>query len=77
MKFKDYLTEVKKHSFSVYKIEQNGKKSNRENLGHDELDKWMNKVYGKFANVRVERDDGNWVEYTDNGTKFVVMKKGK
>jgi len=53
----------------------NGKLSNKEHLNDNELDKWMDKVYGKFANVRVERNDGRWIEYTDDGKKFVVTKK--
>jgi hypothetical protein len=76
MSIKQYLTE-KKYSFSVYKIEQNGKLSNRENLGHDELDPYMNKVRGKFAKIRVVRDDGKWLEYDDDGTDWKQVKQGK
>jgi hypothetical protein len=64
-----------KYHYTVYKIEQNGKLSNKENLNDDELDTWMDKVYGKFVNIRVERSDGKKIEYTDDGRKFVVAKK--
>ncbi len=64
-----------KYHYTVYKIEQTGKLSNKEHLNDNELDKWMNKT--NFANIRVERNDGNWVEYTTDGKKFVVKKKGK
>jgi hypothetical protein len=66
-----------KYHYTVYKIEQNGKLSNKEHLNDNELDKWMEKVHDKFANIRVERNDGNWVEYTSSGSKYVIKKKGK
>ena len=65
-----------KYHYTVYKIDLKGKKSNKENLNDNELDKWMDKVHGKFANIRVERSDGKTIDYTDDGTKFVIKKKG-
>jgi len=64
-----------KYHYTVYKIEQNGKLTNKEHLNDNELDKWMDKVYGKFVNIKVERNDGRWIEYTDDGKKFVIKKK--
>lgn len=76
MGIKQFLTE-KKYNFTVYKMESNGKLSNRENLSHDELDPYMNKIYGKWPKIRVERSDGKWIIYDDDGTKWINIKTGK
>ena len=59
------------HTFTAYKLNLDGSLSHRVNLGHYELDEHMFSVYGKFANVKVVRDDGKSVVYTDNGEEWV------
>jgi len=46
-------------------------------LGEFELDDWMDEMYGRAATVRVQRDDGNTVIYTDDGLGFVPVLKFK
>lgn len=66
-----------KHYFSAFQVKLDGSLANRANLSHDELGEWMHQAYGKFATVRVERNDGSTVIYTDNGEEFVPIKKIK
>lgn len=62
------------NTYSAYKVNLNGSLSNRENINHDELDSWINSVYGKFASIRVFVDlSGVFVDYTDNGVEYVKI----
>jgi len=64
------------YTYTVYKRNLDGSLSNKETLGQDELDGWMQQAYGKFANVRVVRDqDQKVIDYTDNGSEFVPVSK--
>jgi len=39
-----------------------------DHLGETELNQWMAENYGKYAKVRITREnDGKVIEYTDNG----------
>ena len=62
------------NTYSAYKINLDGSLSNRENLNHDELDSWVDSVYGKFASIRVFVDNSDFfVNYTDNGVEYVKI----
>lgn len=63
--------------YKVFKIELDGTLSNAEHLNEDELDTWLNDQYGKLVNIRVERSDGKWIHYTDNGEEFDVVERGQ
>ena len=67
------------HTFTSYKVNLDGSLSHRENLSHDEVSEYMHRVYGKFATVKVVRDDGNSIVYTDNGAEWekVSCHKGE
>lgn len=60
-------------TFTFNKINMNGTLSHTENLSFSELDGFMLSAYGKFANVRVTRNDGKFVSYTDNGQEWVKV----
>lgn len=76
MKTFKQLTESANYHYSAYQL-VNDKPKNRENLNHDELPEFMDKVHGKWATIMIVRNDGNAVTYTDDGRKFVVSKKEK
>lgn len=59
--------------FSVFKVNLDGSLSNRENLSHNELDSYINSVYGKFATIKVIASNGREVVYTDNGECYAKV----
>ena len=62
--------------FTVYQVSRN-RLTNKEHLNSNELDRWMESVYGKYATVKVVHDKtGKFVVYTDNGTEFKAIEKG-
>ena len=87
--FKEFLVEGKQKifkisdksklvRFTVYKVGLSGKLSHREELNADELDKFIDKVYGKWATIKIvaTNDKGKTIEkfYTDDGEKFTEIK---
>ena len=62
-------------TYTAYKLDATGKASNREELNADELDNFMLMSYGKFATLAVRRSDGRTVIYSDDGQKWVIVKK--
>jgi hypothetical protein len=86
--FREYQEQLKEgiipihhdgHTYTVHRIGPGGKLSDKQHLDtSDEVDDWMHKVHGKFANVQVKQDQtGKVVHYTDDGQKFVPTKKFK
>ena len=62
--------------FTAYQVSLNGL-TNKVHLNGDELDSWLESVYGKYATVKVVQDmTGKFVVYTDNGTEFDAIEKG-
>ncbi len=66
-------------TYTVYKVELSGKLSNKEHMNSaDEVEEWLDKVYGKFATVKVVQDrTKHWVMYTDAGTRWERVDSGK
>ncbi len=63
-------------SFSTYKVNLDGSLSHRQNLGFEELDPWMNKIYGHFATIKVVCEQtGQEIIYTDNGQEWEIVSK--
>lgn len=59
--------------FSVFKLNLDGSLSNRENLSHDELDSYIESVYGKFATIKVVASNGKAAVYTDDGERYAKV----
>jgi hypothetical protein len=66
----------KNFHYTVCQIDVLGRLVNKEHLNHNELDVWMENIYGQYAKIRVERSDGKWVVYEDNGSNWEVIHKG-
>ena len=68
--YKEFVAEANKPTVDVYKVDLKGKLYNKESLNFDELDAYMNKIYGRWSNIRVVSSTGKTVNYTDNGKKW-------
>lgn len=62
-------------AYVAYKVNLDGSLSHKELLNNiDEVNEWLNKVYGKYATVRiVQEQTGKFRTLTDNGEFFVKI----
>jgi len=65
------------HTFTAQKLNLDGSLNTIDQLGHFEVDEWMQWAYGRFATVRITRDDGKAIIYTDNGDSWEVSQRIK
>ena len=61
------------HTFKASKVNLDGTQTTIDHLGQNELDGWMEFAFGKYATVRIDRNDGKHVTYTDNGIEWVKV----
>lgn len=64
------------YHYTFYKVELDGRLTHKEHLNEDECIDFMNTIHGRFANVRLERSDGKYCLYTDDGEKWTNIGRG-